>query len=162
MVVYEVAAPAPTGTCAQPATTAVPATVHPLTYEDGPHDAEGLAVDQAGVVHVVTKVYGGEVAGLYRAVDGTLRRVADLTLPTLGQAVTGAAFSPDGTTLVVRTYSAAHLFDTSDYGAEPTTAELPVQPQGESVTFTVDGRALVVTSEDPLRSRPPVWSVPLP
>ena len=180
VVVYEVAAPAvDAGTCAQPVTTTLPATARVLAYDDGAHDAEGLAVDPDGVVHVVTKAYGADdVAGLYEAVGGTLRRVADLALPAGvsvpddpvaaipfglagGQAITGAAFSPDGSTLVVRTYAAAYLFDTADYAAAPTTVELPAQPQGEAVTFTADGDALVITSEDPFGSRPPVWLVPL-
>lgn len=116
-----------------------------FTYPDGPHDAEALLVHPgSGRFLVVTKDVAG--AGVYRAPrdpvtedQGTneLERVADA--PAF---VTDGAYLPDGR-LVLRTYSAVHVYDR--VGHETGSEALPPQPQGESVA--VDGDALLVGSE---------------
>ncbi len=139
-----------------------------LTYEDGPHDAETLLVHpRTGQVLVVTKGLLGSAA--YAAPlplsDGVLRRVADVPLRPTGTAggpapggaaqllATGGAVSGDGRRLVVRTYTDAYLWDVpgedlvAALQGAPTVLPLPAAPQGEAVTFTSDGSALLLSSE---------------
>jgi hypothetical protein len=71
--------------------------------------------------------------------------------------VTDGAFSPDGRSFVLRDYTDAHLYTAP--GRRVARFPLPPQPQGESVTFTADGTALLAGSEGPGSA---VWRVPLP
>jgi hypothetical protein len=141
------------------------ARVHRLTYPDGPHDAEALLVDGAGVPYVVTKE-AGRPAGVYRT-EGPpsgpdpmpLVRVGAVALPpsdTVGgplgglgsRVVTGAATSADGHVVALRTYTDAWLYAVpdGDVGAAlagaPTRVPLPDEPQGEAIAFTRDGTLL--------------------
>ena len=135
-----------------------------LRYPDHPHDAEAVVVDPAGRVLVITKEIFGR-PGVYRVpprgrpqrpgeVD-TLLFVGRLELaPSLARlrVVTGAAVSPDGATLAVRTYSTLHFFRLrGDSLPAPLTPEgglsIPfVEPQGEGVAF-ITPDLLVLTSE---------------
>ena len=71
--------------------------------------------------------------------------------------VTDGAWSPDGRTLVLRDYQAAHVFAAS--GGRLATVALPLQVQGESIAFSPDGRDLLVGSEG---AGSEIWWVPLP
>jgi hypothetical protein len=136
----------------------VPVQRYRLRYPDGPRDAEALLVDpRSNRLYVASKDEAG--GGLYRAPAGLrtdrvnlLRRVG--RVPPL---VTDGAFSPDGRLLVLRDYQAAHLYEAS--GRRLATIALPLQPQGESVAFSADGRSLLVGSEG---YGSEVWRVPLP
>jgi hypothetical protein len=129
-----------------------------LRYPDGPRDAEALLVDPRGNrLYVASKDEAG--GGLYRAPVALrgdrvnlLRRVG--RVPPL---VTDGAFSPDGRTLVLRDYQAAHVDAAS--GGRLATVELPLQPQGESIAFSPDGRSLLAGSEG---AGSEIWRVPLP
>jgi len=135
-----------------------------LVYPDGPHDAEALLLDVAGVPYLVTKDIFGP-AGLYRpagplTVPGPtpLQRVASLQLgPTdtpggplgLGSdLVTGAGMSPEGTVLALRTYTDGYLYAAPDHDVvaalrrPPIRIPLPDEPQGEAVALTADGTLL--------------------
>ncbi|WP_405109464.1 hypothetical protein OG559_28600 [Micromonospora sp. NBC_01405] len=140
-----------------------------LAYPDGPHDAEALLVAGDGRPVIVTKQGGG--AGLYRPAAALrpgatvpLTRVGQVRLPStrtsnpfsfVGRAVvTGGATAPDGRRVVLRTYADAFEFDVSggDVVAALTTGTprvvpLPDEPQGESVTYSRDGRSLLTVSE---------------
>jgi hypothetical protein len=181
----------------EPATLAdrpVSWTGYRLRYEDGPHNAETLLVDpRTQRMFVVTKAATG--AGVYAVPPdlaappavNVLRRVADAP-----STVTDGAFSPDGAHVVLVGYVYGYLYGRGplDPGAAapvpvasgPTTFLPPLRPQGESVTWTADGRTLLVGSEgadsavrriaaepllDPARSTgadssPPAASAPLP
>ncbi|MEY9214067.1 hypothetical protein NI17_021615 [Thermobifida halotolerans] len=139
----------------------VTATTFTLTYEDGGRDAEGLLVDpRDNRLYVVSK----EVAGsLYAAPEqpdpdgaNTLTRVG--TAPLFA---TDAAFSPDGSRYAIRTYWNVTVYDASGGvpGRRIATLTLPESDQGESLTFTRDGNALLVGSEG---VHSPVWRMPLP
>jgi hypothetical protein len=136
----------------------VPVRRYRLRYPDGPRDAEALLVDPSGGrLYVASKDEAG--GGLYQAPAelrgdrvNLLRRVG--RVPPL---VTDGAFSPDGRLLVLRDYQAAHLYQES--GGRLATVGLPLQPQGESVTFSADGRSLLAGSEG---YGSEVWRVPLP
>ncbi|REE96162.1 hypothetical protein [Thermomonospora umbrina] len=157
-------------------TGAVPATgvqVHELAYSDGMRgrNAETLLVQPgAGHVFVADKT---EKAGLKArlwlakaplATDrvNPLRPVVD-SLPVQG--ASGGAFSPTGDRIVIRNADTAYLWWIRNGNVAksltdpPIEIPLPRQRQGEGVTFTADGSALVINSEG---SRQPIWQVPLP
>jgi hypothetical protein len=126
-----------------------------LRYPDGPHDAEALLVHpRTGQLLVVTKAFsGGRVyaATLPLRTDGpnVLRLVGSLPIPE----ITGGDISPDGTRVVLRNYTAAYEWDISGddvvaaLRTEWVRVPLPPAPQGEGISYTRDGHALVVTSE---------------
>ena len=164
VVVYRLAEPEPP-LAASDTLRAVPyETATALRYPDHPHDAETIAIDPAGRIFVFTKeVFGPprmfevprrtapQRAGQY----DTLRFVGLLDIaPNLAQlrVATGGAVSPDGTVLVVRTYSSLHFFRLrGDSLPAPLTPPegllIPfVEPQGEGVAFLAPD-LLVLTSE---------------
>jgi hypothetical protein len=135
-------------------------TVYTVAYADGPRDAEALMVDPGtGRVYIASKVEDGPAA-LYGAPDpltetgvNTFERVADIDLW-----VTDGAFSPDGTRLLLRGYFGAQMYRWADGVPTPLDQRVvpPLQAQGESVTFTPDGRALMFGSEGPGSAVEPV------
>jgi hypothetical protein len=127
-----------------------------FTYPDGPHDAEALLVDPHGRIMIASKEIFGAV--LYRAPahlvtkdEGTNRLTRVATVPGL---VTDGAYLPDGR-FVLRTYSSVFVYDRP--GHEVAQADLPPQPQGESVA--ADGNQLLIGSEG-VHTR--VIAVPVP
>jgi hypothetical protein len=141
-----------------------------LTYPDGPHDAEALLLTPSGQLFIATKepltsnVY--TPAGPLSAARPTpLRKVASTGfLPTgtaggpagaAGQVVvTGGAISPDGRTVVLRTYTDAYVWAAPDGDVAAAIGSgnrrripLPPTAQGEAVTFTPDGRSLLTSTE---------------
>ncbi|GAA3647375.1 hypothetical protein ACG5V6_12685 [Streptomyces chitinivorans] len=139
---------------------AVEVTRHSVRYADGPRDAESLAVHPVtGRVYIVSKHRDG--GALYAGPEklpasgaATFTRVADI-----GLWATDAAFSPDGTRLAVRGYFGGTMYAWEDGGPrELGRLTVPVQRQGESVTFTPDGRTLLYGTEG---ERSPVRPMPL-
>jgi hypothetical protein len=149
-------------------TTTVDAQRFRYRYPDQPHDAEALLISPSGQVVVVTKgstshprIYaapGHPAASAAPAPDGvtTLMSAGDLNAPESGgffSAVTGGAVSPDGHTVVLRTYLDAYVYDVpgedlvAALQAAPRRIDLPAQAQGESVAFSRDGRSLFLSSE---------------
>ncbi|MBL7259617.1 hypothetical protein JKJ07_35400 [Actinoplanes sp. LDG1-01] len=140
-----------------------------MSYPDGARDAEAMLVT-AGNTPVVVSKEGG-TAGLYvptgplsRKSTTPMRKAGEVTLPTtttsnpfsfLGRAViTGAAASPDGRHVVLRTYADAFEFDVPDGDViralttgQPRQIPLPDEPQGEAITYSADGRSLLTVSE---------------
>ncbi len=96
-----------------------------------------------------------ETPGVLRPVgimDASRYRTDDGRTPS--QFVTGAAFSPDGMHVAIRTASDVFEYDVeSDDIARELVTETPrwvgrvTQPQGEAITYTPDGTALVMFSE---------------
>ncbi|MEU4626808.1 hypothetical protein AB0G04_43360 [Actinoplanes sp. NPDC023801] len=144
-----------------------------MSYPDGAHDAEALLVAGDGTPIVITK--DPFTAGVY-VPDGPLnpksttrlRRAGAFGIPVTGTAnpfgfrgrlvVTGAATSPDGRRLAIRTYADAFEIDVAAPGTaagvveaisagSPRRIELPDEPQGESIAYTTDGTALLTVSE---------------
>jgi WD40 repeat protein len=128
----------------------VDVTRYTVRYADGPRNAESLMVHPVtGRVYIASKSEDGK-GGLYagpRKLSPTgvnvFHRVAPVTLWA-----TDGAFSPDGTRLVLRSYFGARMYAWKD-GAPKTIGpvDVPVEQQGESVTFTPDGRTLMFGSE---------------
>lgn len=123
---------------------------HTVRYDGGPRDAESLMVHpKTGRVYIVSKRQEGG-GGLYEGPEklspsgvNTFRRKAGI-----GLWATDGAFSPDGSRLVVRGYFEARTYRWQDGRIEKLgEPALPMQRQGESVTFTSDGRALMYGTE---------------
>ncbi len=153
-----------------------PPQVWRLTYPDGAHDAESLAVTPRGVPYVVTKSLSGasEVfAASPRPGKQRLRKVGTIQFGLTGTpgpfapigqlAATGADISRDGKQLVVRTYTDAYLWAITDgdvavaLRSNPRRISLPEQPQGEGICF--DGPRLLIDSEHVGSA---VYALPLP
>lgn len=119
-----------------------------FTYPDRPHNAEAILSDpQRPRVWVVTKQTAR--GGVYELPDvmstkgrHTARRVGDA-----GAFVTDASVRPDGRQFAVRDYVDALVYDGLPPGRDPERVYLPLQLQGEAMTWTADGRALLVASE---------------
>jgi hypothetical protein len=128
-----------------------------LTYPDGAHDAEALAVDPAsGDIVIVTKEFSGQ-AGIYvRAASSsgtTLTKKDPIDLGG-GVLVTGASVPPDGKAVVLRTYGSVLLFPRPGGAALDEalrssfcTGASASEPQGEAVGVTPDGNGYVTISE---------------
>lgn len=138
------------------------ATAFKFKYEDGPRNAEAMMINpRTGRLYVVSKLFNGAVyeapAKLRTSGFNMLRRVADA--PSIA---TDAAFSPDGRTCVIRTYFGARLYSVDGKGRPGESLDsvrLPAQKQGESITYSADGRSLLAGSEG---ASQPVHRVPLP
>lgn len=145
--------------------------IHRLTYPDGKHDAEALLLDGAGVPYVITKSPLG-TADVFRpsgplASPGPtpLEKVITVRLTSTDTpggpvpgfvgsvTVTGAAASPDGTAIALRTYTDAYLFPMRDgnvleaLAAKPVRVPLPNEAQGEAIAFQPDGSLVSGTEE---------------
>ncbi|MGH3941710.1 MAG: hypothetical protein ACRDTG_24390 [Pseudonocardiaceae bacterium] len=140
------------------------ASLHRLTYPDGPHDVEALLLDPTDVPYLVTKELGA--ARVYRPIERlaepgptALEQVATLRIQRtdtsggpVGSAgsvlVTGGAVSVDGRLVALRTYTDAYLFPAPDgdivaaLARTPTRVPLPGEPQGEALALTPDGTLL--------------------
>ena len=134
-----------------------------LTYPDGAHDAEALAVDPAsGDIVIVTKELSGQ-AGIYVHSASSSSTVLSRKDPIdlgIGTLVTGAGVSPDGTAVVLRTYGSVLLFPRPDgaalddaFRSSSCTGASSSEAQGEAVAVTPDGRGYVTISEG---SQPPI------
>jgi len=123
------------------------ATTYRFTYPDRPHNAEAIMTDPASErVWVVTKQSARgrlyELPALRRDRVVVARPVEDA-----GAFVTDASISPDGSRFVIRDYVDAEVRTGLPPGSDPRTVYLPIQLQGEAVTWTPDGAALLVASE---------------
>ncbi|GAB2937732.1 hypothetical protein GCM10027280_27420 [Micromonospora polyrhachis] len=159
--------------------------IHRLSYPDGARDAEALLLTGDGTPIIVTKdpfrprLYApAEPLRANKTVR--LTAVGEFRLPTsrtsnpFGLAgrfvVTGAATAADGTRVVLRTYADAFEFKVADGDpvkaitqGKPTAVPLPDEPQGESISYTPDGRFLVTVSEvsdAPAGTRPVIRRYP--
>ncbi|GAA3036841.1 hypothetical protein GCM10020229_55310 [Kitasatospora albolonga] len=138
----------------------VQVTKYRVRYEDGPRDAEALLVHPVtGRVYIASKDQSG--GHLYEGPESLASTGVNVFRP-VGDVpwVTDGAFSPDGRRVVLRGYFWAKLYDWKDgaLGAEKSVS-VPFQRQGESVTFTADGAALLFGSEG---KDSEVWRVPVP
>jgi hypothetical protein len=139
----------------------VGSTAYAFTYPDGGTNAESLIADpDRARLWVVTKgLAGGEV---FRVPLSTSRVTTAVRVAgDVGGLTTDAAMAPDGARFVIRDYLRAQLYDAPVSAASlsrPTRVALPFQELGEAVTFTRDGKALLVASEGERE----LWRVELP
>lgn len=126
----------------------VDVTRYTVRYATGPRNAEALMVQpKTGRVYIASKnddgghLYAGPAKLSTKGVN-IFKSIADVPW------VTDGAFSPDGSRLTLRGY-----FWATDYrwvNGRPQkigSLDVPMEQQGESVTYTADGRALMYGSE---------------
>lgn len=135
----------------------------PFRYPDGRHDAESLIVDpKTGQPYIVTKTMPPPCA-VYRFPMPlkanqrvTLEKVRGKAVDQISRLLltTGAAASPDGKRVVVRTYFAALELTRPDGGnfesifnSTPVSVNIAGERQGEAVCYSADGAAIITTSE---------------
>jgi hypothetical protein len=167
VVVYRIPEPAltsvdATSTRKKPRLTE-PAEAIKLRYPDGRHDAETLLVHPiTGDLYLITKaafaspiVYKAP-APLTSDKTISLLKKAELNVPSLlGGIITGGGIAPDGRRIALCDYiqgyeivlpSSSNDFD--DIWKQPmSTINLGRRSQGEAVTYRLDGKALLATSE---------------
>ncbi len=133
--------------------------VFTLSYPDGPHNAETLMVAPGtGDLVLVTKSPSG-TSGAYALEAGTppgratLRKIGELIVPVAGVSlVTGGSFHPCDKRLVLRTYAVMLEYRFAGgletlFASPPTIVPAGREPQGEAVTYSVNGDALFTVSE---------------
>ncbi|MGW5077248.1 hypothetical protein [Micromonospora echinospora] len=147
--------------------------LHRLSYPGKePHDAEALLVGDDNMPLVITKELSGKseiytpTVKLKAGGDPEpipMKKVGEVTLPKTdtenklgspGRAlVTGAARSPDGSKVVLRTYADAFEFDVAggDIVKALTTGKPRITPLadpfGEAISYTPDGKLFVTVSD---------------
>ncbi|MEU4556233.1 hypothetical protein [Micromonospora violae] len=147
-------------------------TLHRLAYPEAkPHDAEALLIGDDGKPLIITKVTSGKAeiytpSAALKSGDTDpvpMRKAGEFTLPktqtentlnTFGRiAITGAARSPDGARVVLRTYADAFEFDVTDgdiVGAlttgKPRVTPL-ADPFGEAISYSSDGKSFLTVSD---------------
>src|ERR1044072_6495960 len=167
VVVYRVAEPALSPatrkfTKSRPGSTE-PADAIRLKYPDGKHDAEALLVHpRTGNIYIVTKVplvnpsVYEAVAPLTPGQTLTRREIGEAHVPSLfGGVNTGGSISPDGRRAALCDYfqgyelvlpAGASNFD-DIWKQKMTGFDLGKRKQGESITYRLDGKGLLATSE---------------
>ncbi|MFF5208012.1 hypothetical protein [Streptosporangium sp. NPDC000396] len=135
----------------------LPAVRYRFRYEDGGHNAEGVMVNpRTGRLYIVSKEFSGSVY----AAPKQLRTDRVNVLRKVGSApimATDAAYAPDGSSFVIRTYFSATVYRAP--GEQIARMSMPQLDQAESITYTPDGKALLTGSEG---VGSPVYQVPLP
>jgi hypothetical protein len=134
-----------------------PARALTVRYPDRPHDVEAMWVEPDGSVMLVTKGLTGGIrryavppSGVAKdSVVAVLLERNFIVQGTRPRWVTGAAISPDGKRVVVRTYHELYFFrrDSRGLQADGLPCEIgDLEPQGEGVDFW-DPETVVLTSE---------------
>ncbi|MFG2055054.1 hypothetical protein ACGFI9_13575 [Micromonospora sp. NPDC048930] len=145
--------------------------LHRLSYpENKPHDAEALLVGDDKLPLIITKDPSGKAeifkpAGALKSGDTEpvpMEKVGEVTVPKtntdnkLGApgrlTITGAARSPDGTKVVLRTYADAFEYDVANgdlVGALKGTPRVTPLADvfGEAISYTPDGKSFVTVSD---------------
>jgi hypothetical protein len=133
-----------------------------LRYPDGPHDAEALLVHPVtGAIYIVIKtmfgtpaIYGASVSPASGEVR-TLSRLGEIKVPGwFGGMITGGAISPDARHVALCDYQQAYELVLPNRESFDSIWKQPLTPialgnrkQGESITYRLDGKALLATSE---------------
>jgi hypothetical protein len=152
VTVYRVAEPSPAD-----AATARVETFH-ATFPDGPHDAESLFVTKDAGVYVITKTSPRLFRFPLSPDGGRATRLEALGAPMQGadedreNRPTGAAVSPNGDWVAVRTNRSMAFYRTADLTSGRWHEQFRVdltglgEPQGEGVTFATND-TLVLAGE---------------
>ena len=126
-------------------------TVRAVRYEvryDKPQDAEALLADPGTAqLWIITKDL---LSGSVWKMPSPMRRDKTVPLERVGDEqsfVTDAAVSPDGSRYAVRDYTEVRIYEGLPNGRLIVRFPLPDEVQGEAVTWTPDGKSLVVASE---------------
>ncbi|HEX2166791.1 MAG TPA: hypothetical protein VHG09_06085 [Longimicrobiales bacterium] len=144
---------------------------YPISYPDGPVDAEALFVTRDMAIYIITKGRRDGIT-LYRYPPPLrsgervqLERIQQLKegVAQVPDLVTGADAAPDGERIAVRTYSRVTIFRFDNdtlvtVGAESDITSLG-EPQGEAVTFAGGDTLLLATEAGPAREKPFISAV---
>ncbi|MBL8180685.1 MAG: hypothetical protein JNL64_03630 [Blastocatellia bacterium] len=160
-VVYKVAEPtvspdADRSSKRSPLETQRPESIR-YTYPDGKHNSEALLVDpKTNAIYIVTKRFSGP-ASVFKLKTGAsvAEKLGEIALPAVPNgSVTGGDISPDRGRLVLCDYSAIYEFTLANgtsvdnfFAAEPFSMAVGDRKIGESVAYSADGKALLLTSE---------------
>lgn len=160
-VVYKVAEPtvspdADPSSKRSPLETQRPESIR-YTYPDGKHNSEALLVDpKTKAIYIVTKRFSGP-ASVFKLKTGAsvAEKLGEIALPAVPNgSVTGGDISPDRGRLVLCDYSAIYEFTLANgtsvdnfFAAEPFSMAVGDRKIGESVAYSADGKALLLTSE---------------
>ncbi len=131
-----------------------------LKYPDGSHNAETLLVHpKTGDITIVTKA-SLHPAGIYflrcpkTSGSYVLQKLADIDVNAImreAKLITGGAWSHDAKHVVLRTYLGAYEFPVSDpmkwFVSTPIRIQTNLEMQGEGITYALDDKALITTSE---------------
>ncbi|MFI9247032.1 WD40 repeat domain-containing protein [Streptomyces sp. NPDC053086] len=127
----------------------VTATQYVVKYRNGPRDAESLLVHpKTGRVYIIDKKEDG--GHLYEGPATLSTSGANVFEPVapVDLWATDAAFSPDGEQLAVRGYFGGVYYDWNGGRIKgKSRLEVPLQGQGESVSYSADGTKLMYGSE---------------
>ncbi|MBO3748918.1 hypothetical protein J5X84_22805 [Streptosporangiaceae bacterium NEAU-GS5] len=126
-------------------------------YAGGGRNAEGVMVNpRTGRLYVISKEFSGSIYAAPRQLRSDrvniLKRVGSAPIMA-----TDAAYAPDGSSFVIRTYFSASLFRAPDDLIAK--LDVPSLAQSESITYTRDGKSLLTGSEG---RHSPVYEIPLP
>lgn len=156
---------------AAPQTVAVDCEQMTLRYPDGPRDAESLMATSDGQLFIVSKSLGGSAiygtpGPFVAGASQTLQMMGRMTLKSdsfFGRLTSAGDISPDGTRIVVRTYTEAYEWIkpkntpwTAVWKTKPRSWELPTSQQGEAICYGIDGNSLFITSE---QLPAPLWKL---
>lgn len=132
-----------------------------FSYPDRPHDAEAMMVHpNTGDIYVVTKERK-QAAAVFRVRPSAgqkivAEKIGEVSLPAVPEGmITDGSISPDGTRLALTDYFAGYEFTLPAEGGEfskifeqkPAVVEIGIRDQGEALTYSADGKALLATSE---------------
>ena len=167
VVVYRVPEPTLT-TGSRKLTKARPGSTEPaeairLKYPDGKHDAEALLVHPTtGNIYIINKVPIANPS-VYEATAPftagklvTIKRLGEIRVPSIfGGVITGGSISPDGRRVALCDYFQGYEIvlpasskDFNDVWKQKMIGfDLGKRKQGESITYRLDGDALLATSE---------------
>ncbi|MEV8558081.1 WD40 repeat domain-containing protein [Streptomyces sp. NPDC051917] len=127
----------------------VTATQYVVKYANGPRDAESLIVHpKTGRVYIIDKKEDG--GHLYEGPATLSASGANIFKPvaTVDLWATDAAFSPDGRQLAVRGYFGGIYYDWNGGRIKREgRLDVPLQGQGEGVSYSADGTKLLYSSE---------------
>jgi len=145
-----------------------PAKTFRFRYPDGDHDAEALFVLPGERVYIITKGRSGPITvyrypGPLRDEVVTLESVQTLSpgIVQVPDMVTGAAATPDGSTIAVRTYGWLQLYRLAGDTLQPVRSA-PVdltaiaEPQGEAIDIRADGTIFLASEQGLARTSPPL------
>ncbi len=135
-----------------------------LKYPDGAHNAESFFVDpRDGFWYIVQKTPNGE-SKIYKVNGRNLSVGSTTTMIDTGvrfqkgnskpyQETTASDMSPDGSTIIIRTYPAYYIYDSRNKSVESALSGTPClgpsisEGQGEAVGFKANSRGYVSISE---------------
>jgi hypothetical protein len=127
----------------------VPVTTYRVRYPGGPANAEALlAAPDREQLWIITKESGvGAILEVPSPMSPALEPMRATRVGSARSLITDAAMAPNGKRYVVRDYLSAEVFTGEPPGAAQARFALPIQPQGESITWTADSKRLLVASE---------------